>query len=279
MSDQSVDLLLTVTKVTTKNVVVELSWAETTSWVAELEWPEEVGGLLEVGADGEDLVDQIFHTDNTVFSEVGLDDGVVGKSNALLVDLSVTTLVDELTDGLEVRVTISDPWLNNLEHLEGSLGHTNEDTVVDLKKTEELENLARLGCDLVDTLDTDNEDQLGLSWDVERTRLLGDTSKTNLLPLLVTVLLDVLLSTLEDDTTLLLVGLLDLLGLSSSCLSLLGLTLALLQKRLRDENLLSGWGGSVSNISLVSSIHMYGEERREGIAAIAQHSRKRQTRL
>lgn len=209
MSDQSVDLLLTVTKVTTKNVVVELSWAETTSWVAELEWPEEVGGLLEVGADGEDLVDQIFHTDNTVFSEVGLDDGVVGKSNALLVDLSVTTLVDELTDGLEVRVTISDPWLNNLEHLEGSLGHTNEDTVVDLKKTEELENLARLGCDLVDTLDTDNEDQLGLSWDVERTRLLGDTSKTNLLPLLVTVLLDVLLSTLEDDTTLLLVGLYD----------------------------------------------------------------------
>ena len=212
MSDQSVDLVLTVTEVTTKNVVVELSWAETTSWVAELEWPEEVGSLLEVGADGEDLVDQIFHTDDTVLAEAGLDDGVVGKSNTLLVDLSVTTLVDELTDGLEVGVTIGDPWLNDLKHLEGSLGHANEDTVVDLKKTEELEDLAGLWCDLVDTLDTDNEDQLGLSWDVERTRLLGDTSKTDLLTLLITVLLDVLLSTLEDDTTLLLVGLYDVKG-------------------------------------------------------------------
>lgn len=73
--------------------------------------------------------------------------------------------------------------------------------------------------------------------------------------------------------------LLDLLGLSGLCLSLLGLTLALLQESLRDENLLGSWGGSISNISLVSRIHKYGEERREGIATIAQHSRKRQTRL
>lgn len=189
--------------------MVELSWAETTSWVAELEWPEEVGGLLEVRADGEDLVDQIFNTDDTVLAEIGLDDGVVGKSNTLLINLSVTTLVDELTNGLKVGVTVGDPWLNNLEHLKGSLGHADEDTVVDLKETEKLEDLAGLWCDLVDTLDADNKDQLRLGWDVERTRLLGDTSKTDLLTLLIAVLLDVLLSTLEDDTTLLLVGLCD----------------------------------------------------------------------
>jgi len=86
-----------------------------------------------------------------------------------------------------------------------------------------LEDLAGLGCDLVDTawrlagaaeeicldlpLDTDNEDQLLLSWDVERVVLLGNTGKTNLLALSITVFLDVLLSTLEDDTTLLLLGL------------------------------------------------------------------------
>lgn len=56
-------------------------------------------------------------------------------------------------------------------------------------------------------LDTDNEDQLGLSWDVERTILLGETSKTDLLALSLAVLNNVLLSTLEDDTTLLLGGL------------------------------------------------------------------------
>lgn len=53
-------------------------------------------------------------------------------------------------------------------------------------------------------LDTDDKDQLILGWDVEGTILLGQTLKTDLLTLLVAVLLDVLLSTLEDDTTLLL---------------------------------------------------------------------------
>ncbi len=54
-------------------------------------------------------------------------------------------------------------------------------------------------------LDADNEDQLGLSRDVEGAILLGSAGKTNLLALTLAVLLDVLLSTLEDDTTLLLV--------------------------------------------------------------------------
>ena len=107
--------------------------------------------MLEVGADGVDLVDQILHADDAVLAEVGLDDGVVGKSNALLVDFSISTLVDELTDSLQVGVTVSDPWLDNLQHLKSSLGHADKDTIVDLEKTEELEDLAGLWCNLVDT--------------------------------------------------------------------------------------------------------------------------------
>ena len=42
-------------------------------------------------------------------------------------------------------------WLDDLEHLQGSLGKLDEDTVVDLQKTEELKGLALLGVDLVDT--------------------------------------------------------------------------------------------------------------------------------
>lgn len=158
-------------------------------------------------------MDQILHTDNTVLAEVLLDDGVVGESNALrervrgVLDLSVTTLVDELAHSLQVGVSVCNKGLDNLEHLEGSLGQADEDTVVDLEKTEELEGLALLGVDLVDTLDADNEDELGLGGDVEGARLLGLTREADLLALLVTVLLDVGLGTLEDDTTLLLVGL------------------------------------------------------------------------
>jgi hypothetical protein len=146
-----------------------------------LERPQEVGSLLEVGADGEDLVDQILHADNAVLAKVLLNDGVVGEGNALLVDLSISTLVDELTDSLQVGVSIGDPWLDNLQHLKSGLGHADKDTVVDLEETEELEDLAGLWCDLVDTLDTDNEDQLLLSGDIESIIVLGEAGKTNLL--------------------------------------------------------------------------------------------------
>lgn len=56
-------------------------------------------------------------------------------------------------------------------------------------------------------LDTDNEDQLGLVRDVEVTLLTGNASKADLLTLIVAVLLDIGLGTLEDSSTLLLVGL------------------------------------------------------------------------
>jgi hypothetical protein len=107
--------------------------------------------LLEVGSDGEDLVDQVLHADNAVLAEVGLNDGVVGESNALLVDLSISSLVDKLANRLQVGVSVCDPWLNDLKHFKGGFGHANKDTVVDLEETKELENLAGLWCDLVDT--------------------------------------------------------------------------------------------------------------------------------
>ena len=56
-------------------------------------------------------------------------------------------------------------------------------------------------------LDTDNKDKLGLVRDVEVTLLTGNASKADLLTLIVAVLLDVGLGTLEDSSTLLLVGL------------------------------------------------------------------------
>lgn len=201
-------MLLTVAKVTTLDVVLELAGTEATSGVGELEGPEEVGGLLEVGANGVDLVDQVLHADDAELAEVLLDEAVVGEGNALLVDLSVSTLVDELADGLEVGVAVGDEGLDDLEHLDGGLGQADEDTVVDLEETEELEGLALLGVNLVDTLDTDDESELGLGGDVVGALLLGNASKADLLALSIAVLLDVGLGALEGDLALLLVGLL-----------------------------------------------------------------------
>ncbi len=225
LPNEGVDVLLTVAKVTALNEVLELAGAEAAVGVAELEGPQEVGGLLEVGADGQDLVDEILHADDAVLAKVLLDDGVVGEGDALAVDLAISALVDELLDALQVGVAISNPRLDDLDHLRSGLGDADEDAVVDLEETEELKDLARLGGDLVDTgrtsateighqqrprclpLDANDEDQLGLGRDVEGLVLLGGAAEANLLALILAVLLDVLLSTLEDDAALLLVGL------------------------------------------------------------------------
>lgn len=154
LADQGVDVLLTVTSVTTLNEVPELAGAEATVGVGQLEGPQEVGGLLEVGANSVDLVDQVLNTDNAVLAEVLLDDLVVGQRDALLVDLAVTALVDELADGLQVGVTIGNVGVDDGQHLLGSLGKADEDTVVDLQQTEQLEDLAGLRSNLVDTANT-----------------------------------------------------------------------------------------------------------------------------
>lgn len=209
LADQSVDVLLTVAKITTLNEVLELAGTEAASRVGQLERPQEVGGLLEVGANRVNLVDKIFHADDAVLAEGLFNDGVVGQGSALLVHFAVSSFVDKVLYGLQVGVTVSDPRLDNLQHLGSGLGGLDEDAIVDLQKTKKLECLARLGRHFVDTLDANNKDQLGFSGDVGRVVLLGKAVQANLLTLSIAVLLDVLLSTLEDDTTLLLVGLFE----------------------------------------------------------------------
>lgn len=97
-------------------------------------------------------MDQIFNRNDTIFAKTLLDELVVSQRDALAVNLSVSTLVYKLTNAFEVRFTISDPRLDNAKHFESGLGEADEDPVVNLEKTKELENLAGLGGDLIDTV-------------------------------------------------------------------------------------------------------------------------------
>ena len=63
--------------------------------------------LLEVGAGGEDLMHEILNRENVVLAESLLNDGVVREGNTLLVDFAVATLVDELTNRLQVGLAIT----------------------------------------------------------------------------------------------------------------------------------------------------------------------------
>ncbi|BAS90887.1 Os04g0605925, partial [Oryza sativa Japonica Group] len=62
-SDEFVDVVLTVTSITTLNVVVPLL-LQPTQWCLQLEWPEEVVGLLEMWANSHDLMNKILNADD-----------------------------------------------------------------------------------------------------------------------------------------------------------------------------------------------------------------------
>ena len=167
-----------VTVVTTLVEVSELL-GETTSGGVELEGPEEVGGLLEVRTDGVDFVNEIFDGEDTVLTEDLLDLLVIDERDTLTVQLSVTTLVDEFADGLEVGVTVSNVGLDKTEHFRGGLVQTNEDSVVDLTKAEKSEDLLDLGGDLVDTTNTDNNSKTAFTFNEEVTVVVSISSLGN----------------------------------------------------------------------------------------------------
>jgi hypothetical protein len=205
--DQVVNEVFTVTGSTALDEVVELALGPHVVRVGKLEGPQEVVGFTEVGTNCGDFVDQVFDTDDVVLAQSLFNDGVVTESDALLVDLGISTLVDEFTDGLEVGFTVGNIGFNQLEHFSSGLVEADKDTVVDLEKTQQLEDLARLGSNVVDTTDTDNEDKLGLGFDIVVTVGLGLTTETNLVAFVGLVFLVVLGSAVEDFTTLLDLGL------------------------------------------------------------------------
>ena len=73
--------------------------------------------MLEVGPDGIDLMNKVLHADDAELAQVLLDNGVVSERDALLIDLAVATLVYQLTNVLERRISIGDVGLDNLRLL------------------------------------------------------------------------------------------------------------------------------------------------------------------
>ena len=151
--DQSIDLLLPISQVTSLNEMLEFPRPESASRVAQLEWPQKVAGLLEIRPHSNNLMDQVLHTDDAKFAQLLLDDLVIGEGNALLVNLPVAALVDEVADGFDTGVAVGDIGLDYFEHFGGGFGEFDEDAVIDLEEAEELKDLAGFGGDFVDTVE------------------------------------------------------------------------------------------------------------------------------
>ena len=113
------------------------------------------------------------------------------------VNLSETSLVDELGNGASGWVSVSDVWLNSSQQSGGGLVDSNEDGVVDLSESEQLEDLLFLWCNGIDTLSSDDKEDLWFGRNVDLAGSLGgsDLLDDGLLVLLVSLMMS--LSSLE----------------------------------------------------------------------------------
>ena len=102
-ANKLIDLVLSVSMVTTLNKV-RGNLAEATPWRAELHGPQEVVGFLKVLTHWVDLVDEILNADDTTLAQLLLNDCIVSDGNTLFVDLSMATLVDQLSHTLQIWV-------------------------------------------------------------------------------------------------------------------------------------------------------------------------------
>jgi hypothetical protein len=203
---QLVDKLLTVARVTTLVEVVALL-LPAAQGVAKLERPQEVVGLLEVGAHSVNLVDEVLNAEDVLGAEGLGDDLVLGQRDALLVDFTETTFVDEVVDGLQARLAVGHVRLDETQHSHGGVVDLHESSVVDLTQAQELQDFLGLGGHTHDTADADNEEELGHVLDEVVAGILGLATGADEGLLVLTVLLHVLLGALEDHLTVGFVGL------------------------------------------------------------------------
>lgn len=233
-ADEIVDELLSVSVVTTLLEGVSLV-GEATLGGVQLEVPHEVVGLLEVGADGEEFVDEVLNAVDAKLAEVVRDQLVVDDGDSLLIDSSETSLVNESLDGLLRRITVSDVGLNSSQHVDGGLVQSDQDGIMELSKSQELQDLSDNGSQTVDTSNSDNQSDLSLSGDEKGRLLLGLSDGFDSMSLSVGVDLGVLLGSLGSLSLVGLFGLSSLGVVGISLLVELGVSGDLLLNVLRDS--------------------------------------------
>lgn len=157
-----VDVLFSVSPISSHLERMTLG-VESSSGTSELEWPQEVVGFLEVLTAGRNLVDEILNSVDLVFSQA-LFDSIVGlKGDSLSVDFAVASLENEFSDGFSGGIAIGYVGLNSSEHIDGGFIKFNEDTVMELSQSEESHDSDGFRVKFVNTSDSNDESDFGLS--------------------------------------------------------------------------------------------------------------------
>lgn len=126
----------------------------------QLNRPQEVGNSLELGTNGENLVNNVLNALESLLSKSSLNNSVGTDGQSLARDFAETSLVDDVLDRLKTWVTVSNEGLDQSKHFDGGGIDADEDAIVELSKSQKLKDLLHFRRDSDDTTNTDNEDQL-----------------------------------------------------------------------------------------------------------------------
>ena len=111
---------------------------KTTEWRREFERPEEVVCFLEFRSTSRDFVNELFNVVNAVFTKFLSNNSVIRKRKSVSVNLTISTFIDQTRDSVTSGITESDMGFNPSDHVPSGFVKFNEDTIMELSKSEEL---------------------------------------------------------------------------------------------------------------------------------------------
>ena len=98
-------------------------------------------------------MDEILDAGDSVLTEFTFDDGVVGERKSSSLDFTASSFVDKLGDSLSGWITVGNEWLDHLDHVPCGFVKLDENGVVQLSQSEELEDFLWLWGKLSDTME------------------------------------------------------------------------------------------------------------------------------
>ncbi len=199
--NQVIDVFFSVTVVTTLDEVI-LHGVETSLWSVQFEGPEEVVDFSEFWTNCLDLVNKVFNTDDVVFSELFFNLSVADDWDSLFVDLGKTSLVDQVSNGFHRWISPSNVWFSNSEQVQSSLVQSNENSVVNLSQSQQLQNFSNFWNSFFHTTNSDDKSKLCFWFDEEVSVGHGSLSQFFKVSLLSLVFLSIFLSSLGNQGSL-----------------------------------------------------------------------------
>ena len=97
-------------------------------------------------------MDEVFDASNTDFTEFSFNDAVVSERKSSSLDFTAASFIDEFADSLSGWITVGNEWLNHLDHVPCGFVKLDENGVVQLSQSEELQDFLWLWSKLSDTI-------------------------------------------------------------------------------------------------------------------------------